>query len=129
MKNHLNPHLSEKLTELAEMLPHENYVSTTREKIKGSDLLLSGVKEVDGKAIDKEKTYLIHNPLLQQKNHKRRLLRAFKSAGFDGVEKYVARYVAKDRREVLDKVMAQLKSLKPVSKKTIAMAKNSKHLA
>ena len=125
MKRHLDPHLSEKLVELASMLPYENYVSTTRERIKGSDLLLTGVKEVEGKPIDKEKTYLIHNPLLQEKNHKRRLFRAYRKSGFEGVEKYLARYVAKDRRSVLDKVMEQLKALKPVTKKQIAMAKTS----
>lgn len=125
MKRHLDPHLTEKLVELACMLPHESYVSTTRERMKGSELLLTGVKEVEGKPIEKEKTYLIHNPLLQEKNHKRRLIRAYRKSGFEGVERYLARYVAKDRREVLDNVMKQLRALKPVSKKEMAIAKAS----
>lgn len=56
--------------------------------ITGQDLLLSGQTEVEGKKIDPKLTYRLRIHRAQEVSHMRRVCRAYKKNGFEGVNAY-----------------------------------------
>lgn len=82
-----------RLRSIAKMLPPLTYVTRERVEIKGEDLLLSGQKEVEGKAIEPEKVYVMSAPVYNEANHYRRLKRAFLANKKKGVTAYLKPYV------------------------------------
>ena len=75
------------------MLPSLSYATSEQQEITGEDLLLAGHKEVAGKAIDKEKSYLWQAPVYNEANHYRRMKRAFEALGVDGIKNYLKPFV------------------------------------
>jgi len=75
------------LKSLAANLPAINRSSHEEHHLKGSEILSWGtVREIDGKPIDPEKTYLYNYPVLMVQNNARRIKRAFLSNGPEGIK-------------------------------------------
>jgi len=106
----------QELAKLAKMLPAENYHSNSPSKMLGSEILLTGLKVPPNIKLEDDKEYIINVPLLREKNHKRRLIRAYKSEGLKGVEMYLSKYIRKDKMYILHNVMSQLKQPKKLTK-------------
>jgi hypothetical protein len=80
-------------------------VEKSFEIMKGSELKLTGYKEVKGKPIEDDKTYRIPSPVVIQVDHKWKLTLAWLRGGKPAVRTYLSKYLkAKD----LEKVMTVL---------------------
>jgi hypothetical protein len=66
------------------------------ETMKGSDLKLTGYKEVKGKPIDDHKIYKIPTPAVVKVNHERKLRLAWLRGGRQAVRNYLNRYFKVD---------------------------------
>lgn len=75
------------------MLPVGNYATYESQEITGEDLLLTDTKEVDGKPIEPDKTYSFKSPVIHEKNHYRRLKRAYIKRGKEGIKAYLKIYM------------------------------------
>jgi hypothetical protein len=73
--------------------------------IKGSELKLTGYKEVKGEPIEDDKTYRMPVPVVIQINHKWKLTLAWFRGGKPAVKTYLAKYL---KVEDLEKVMTVL---------------------
>jgi len=82
-----------KIRAIAKMLPTTSYATSEYQEISGEDLLLSGNKEVGGKPVESEKTYSMRVPVLNEENHYRRMKRAFRASGSEGIKRYLKRFV------------------------------------
>jgi len=58
-------------------------------KVLGSDLILAGTDKVAEKPIDPKLDYLQKSPVYLEINNHRRLCRAYKANGSEGVKKYI----------------------------------------
>ena len=74
---------------IASKLPERYFTQSEQIKISGEDLLLSGQSEVNGIPIDKEKIYLMQNPVFETVNHAKRLNKAYQREGVKGIKLYV----------------------------------------
>lgn len=71
---------------IANRFPLVNERTQEKHYYKGSEILSwNTVTEIDGEAIDPDKTYLYSLPVLMIQNTRRRLARAFVKNGIDGV--------------------------------------------
>lgn len=68
-----------------------------RRKTKGEDLLLGGVKEVEGQPVDPEKEYYMTLPVRRTIDHKMRMKNAYSRAGKFGLITYLKPYVKPDK--------------------------------
>jgi len=91
------------LLAISKNLPKESYVSRTAVILSGEELIESGQKEVENVAVDPEKEYIQEIPLYNEKNHFRRLKRAYASGGLKAVKNYLNPYVKEEFREKLFK--------------------------
>ena len=78
---------------ISKNLPKEDYVINSAVILTGEQLIESGQKEVSNTKVDPEKEYVQYVPMYNQKNHFRRLKRAYASGGLAGVKKYLSPYV------------------------------------
>lgn len=94
------------------------YIYTLRkfhkEPYSGKDLLLTPIKEIDGKRVEKEKTYAVEVPVVAceikggemvLKDHKSAILRAWNRGKKPAVRKYLYQYFDK---ETVKKLMKEL---------------------
>ena len=89
----MNINEQKKLRAIAKILPNQFYNTSEPVEIKGEDLLLCGTKEVAGKDVDPEKTYIMKSPVYHEANHYRRLKRNFIAYGKAGIKSYVKAFV------------------------------------
>jgi hypothetical protein len=73
-------------------LPVDGYSVKDTCKVSGEDVLLSNTNEINGEEVDPEKEYLMNIPRYHSVNHKRRMKRAFKTNGLDGLISYLKKY-------------------------------------
>jgi hypothetical protein len=85
-----------------------NKVVKHYEWMRGSDLKLTGYKEVRGKPIEDHIFYKIPVPVEIKIDHKKKLQMAWITKGRAGVRAYVSRYIPKGKEESLELVMLQL---------------------
>jgi hypothetical protein len=83
----------------------KNKVAITQDMIIGSELMLTGVKDVKGERIDPERTYKIDVPAVIKQDHKTKLRLAWLRGKKQGVRRYLAKWLDED---VLEKVMSAL---------------------
>ena len=84
---------------IAKQLPREQYASQSAVVLDGAKVIECGTKEVEGCPVDPEAKYTQFIPLFNDKNHFRRIKRAFDSNGAEGVQKYLSPYVKEELRE------------------------------
>lgn len=80
-------------------------VSITQDKIIGSELMLTGVKDVNGEKIVPNKMYLMDVPAIEKQPHERKLRLAWLRGGKNAVRSYLKDWLDP---KVLDKVMDTL---------------------
>jgi hypothetical protein len=80
-------------------------VKMSQERIIGSELLLTGVKDVHGEKIIPNKMYLMDVPVVIKKEHKKKLRIAWLRGGKLGVKRYLTPWLKAD---VLESVMSVL---------------------
>lgn len=68
----------------------------------GEDLMLTGVKEVDGEPLKKDKVYGVNVPTFVSKDQESAILRAWRRGRKPAVRKYLKDYLD---RQTLNKVM------------------------
>ena len=80
-------------------------VSLSQDQIIGSELLLTGVKEVKGEKIIPNKMYLMDVPVVEKQDHQRRLRLAWLRGGKNAVRNYLTKWL---KPEILEQVMTAL---------------------
>ena len=80
-------------------------VIMTQDLIAGDELILTGVKEVEGEKIDVKKVYKMDVPCIIQQDHKTKLRLAYLRGGKNGVRNYLKDWLD---LPVLDAVMGVL---------------------
>lgn len=78
-------------------------VITTPSEISGRELLLTGVKDVQGKQIEPDKVYSMPVPTVVHQPHERKLRIAYLRAGRNGIRNYLSKWL---EQSVLDQVMS-----------------------
>src|SRR5690554_2672199 len=91
--------MTQNLVAIAKQLPREHYAAQSAVVLEGSKVIERGILELDNQGIDPEAKYTQYIPLYYDKNHIRRIKRAFDSNGVEGVTKYVLPYVKEELRE------------------------------
>lgn len=95
-----------KIRAIAQILPSSLYACSEPVEISGEDLLLSGTKKVEGKDVEAEKVYYMQSPVYREKNHYRRIKKAFISKGKKGVELYIKDFMqSPEKAELIVKVL------------------------
>lgn len=85
----LTKQIKKEIAQIAQRLPVTLYEANAGVMYKGSQLLAMGMKEINGKAIDKDLSYALPEPWLYPVNHKRQLEKALLQSGKDGVLQYI----------------------------------------
>lgn len=75
------------------------------EKMKGSELRLTGYKEVRGKPIEDHKIYTIPAPYSVKVDHNKKLRLAWLRGGKLAVKTYLAKFLKKDELQKVMKVL------------------------
>jgi len=83
---------------LAGQLPKTSYNALEVSSIKGENVKLSGLELPQGMEIEEGKEYKFKVPVIIQSSHSRRIRRAYKSSGIEGVVKYVLQFVKDEHR-------------------------------
>ena len=78
---------------IAKNLPSQSQVSNINSVVTGEDAILAGTSEIEGKAVDPEKEYIIPNRLIMPVDHVARIKRAFSSNGKNGIIEYCKRFL------------------------------------
>jgi len=82
--------ISNLLSQLAGMLPQVQCHSVEKHKVTGAEIIgWNSIEEIDGEAIDPEKVYTWHYPVISPANHNRRLRNRYKKNGIPGVQQYL----------------------------------------
>jgi hypothetical protein len=71
------------------MLPKTGSKGTELTSMPGKEVILTGVKEIDGEKVIKDKDYLISVPVIHQSNHEKKLKAAYSKSGKEGVFQYI----------------------------------------
>lgn len=90
-----------KIRKLASSMPVDYFGSKSMDTISGSELLLSGHKQVEGEDINPDKQYLLPVPVYLMKNHERRLRRAYKGEGREGIIRVIMPYIRDEAKEAV----------------------------
>lgn len=93
---------------IAKQLPREQYASQSAVVLDGAKVIECGTKEVDGLPVDPDAKYTQYTPLYNDKNHVRRIKRAFDSNGVEGVTKYVLPYVKEELWETYSEKLKEV---------------------
>lgn len=97
------------LLAISKNLPKEQYASKTAVILSGHELIASGQNEVESIPVDPKMEYLQEIPLYNEKNHFRRMKRAYASGGVSAVKKYLNPYVKEEyRQRLFDRLDASL---------------------
>ncbi len=92
MRYGINPNLSRALRIIAGQLPMVNQETCEKHRLTGAEVLEeTEIREFEGKPIDPKEVYIMPMPVLIAANHYRRLKKAWKRAGRDGVQHYMRR--------------------------------------
>ena len=78
------------LIEVAKHIPKSSRVVYYPSSIIGSDLILSGTNTVEGCLVDPKRDYVMKAPVYYEINHYKRMKKAFKKNGRDGIVRYLA---------------------------------------
>lgn len=79
-----------KIDQTAAMLPIVLGWTKEKHRMTGAEVIeLGTIKEIEGKKIIEDMTYIIPFPVQLNYNHKRRLRKAYQKGGFDAIQKYV----------------------------------------
>lgn len=79
------------ILEIADKLPQVFDTVLENEEMLGSELKLTPIQTEDGSQLEDDKKYLIKVPTYIASNHARRMWRAYKQRGAQGIGDYVAR--------------------------------------
>ncbi len=86
---------------IANNLPNQGQVSNINSVVSGEDAILAGTDEIEGKEVDPDKNYVIGNHLIMPVDHIKRIKRAFKSNGKNGIIEYCKKFLkGKDSSEL-----------------------------
>lgn len=86
----LDKKINDYLTAIAMKLPIVKEESCEKHLVKGSEILEWGtITEIDGHPINPEKDYLYSFPIVVYTDHLKRLQRAWKRKGPDGISEYL----------------------------------------
>lgn len=113
----INPLLAREIKDLAKALPESQYTTRETDRIKGSELLLTGVKEVDGEPVKPEEYYTMKNPVLHEVNHERRLRKAYTKYGLEGIRQYIKRFIKPGKEALLKEILHQLDMMRSLKHK------------
>lgn len=83
------------LLQASTMLPEMSYTVKSHTDVTGEDLLLCDYKFEDGRDIIPEEIYKFDCPLILPVNHYKRLRKAFKRNGGQGVANYLSQFLTK----------------------------------
>lgn len=103
----MNKNTLKSITAIAENLAITMYTVKDRVEISGKDLLLGDTKEVEGEPVDPDKTYIMEMPMQIASNHKRRMKRAYKRGGVEGVINYLKPFTPSEKHEELCRSVKQ----------------------
>ncbi|MCK5614235.1 hypothetical protein KAR91_70875 [Candidatus Pacearchaeota archaeon] len=78
---------------IAKALPGQSQASNINSIVSGEDAILAGTNEIEGKEVDPEKEYMIPNRLIMPVDHIKRIKRAFKSNGKNGIIEYCEKFL------------------------------------
>jgi hydroxymethylpyrimidine pyrophosphatase-like HAD family hydrolase len=95
------PNIKKRITYYASMLP----VSFTETGVEdstwtGSDLMLTGIVDINGQPINPDGKYNVPVPVNHQVNHEERMNKAYKLSGKQGVFEYIQKYIREDQEFV-----------------------------
>lgn len=100
--NRITNDIKKELRRIAGQLPTDSYTVIEKTKMTGAELKLSAYDE-DEKykgEFEDEGEYMVPVPAMYEKNHYRRLRRAFQKGSIPGVQDYVFPYFVKRQREL-----------------------------
>lgn len=117
----LNREYNDILIQIAMKLPIVKEHACEKHLVKGAEILeWETVTEIDGQPIDPDKDYLYSFPVVIYKDHLKRLQKAWKRKGPDGISEYLV---------WIDKLVAKHKTaVQPQSNSTAAAQKMSSWL-
>lgn len=78
---------------IANYLPVHGQASNINSIVSGEDAILAGTNEIEGKEVNPDKDYIIGNRLIMPVDHIKRIKRAFKSNGKNGIIEYCKRFL------------------------------------
>ena len=86
------------LLAISKQLPREQYASQSAIILTGSEMIESGQKVVEMQQVVSDEKYIQYLPLNKDKNHYRRMKRAFDSNGIVGIKNYLLPYLKNEYR-------------------------------
>ena len=90
---------------IANNLPNQGQVSNINSVVSGEDAILAGTTEIAGKEVEPGKEYIIGNHLIMAADHIKRIKRAFKSNGKNGIIEYCKKFMkGKDTSQLADAI-------------------------
>lgn len=95
-----------KLKELGQFLPEDHYVSKDSTKVLGKDLELWNLEGKTPEEIDSEKEYTMNIPCYCNVNHGRRIKRAYKANGREGIKAYIKQYIVPEKHAEFETAFA-----------------------
>ena len=82
------------ISDIAEKMPPKQYMAAhENQRITGSEVLLSGIKEIKGHPIDPEKHYNLKVPVIRMVDHKSRMKKIYKNRGKTGIITYLRSFI------------------------------------
>ena len=93
----MKPSVSKIIDQLVAKLPRTEVVSYDQAYISGAELLLTPMKDVNGKPIKKDENYAIDVPVLRVIGHRGRLRNAWLAHGIQGMYNYLLPYYGHDK--------------------------------